>query len=210
MSTQVQASQVAYDNLAENTTLRSPVTGVVTTRNYDPGDLYGSAGPILIIMQIDRVKVQVNISEAYFPEVKVGMPVDIKLDVYPGEVFQGKVSLIHPSVDATTRTFTTEITIPNGDQKLRPGMFCRVALNFGEQEQDQVVIPDIGIQKQAGTNERFSFVVENGKAIRRTVVPGRQVGSDVVILSGINAGENVVIAGGQKLLDGIEVDVTRE
>ena len=208
MQTQVNASQVAYDNLLENTVLRSPVTGTVTARNYDPGDLYGSAGPILTIMQIDRVKVQVNISEGYFPQVKIGMPVEIKLDVYPGEVFEGKVSLIHPSVDATTRTFTTEITIPNGNQKLRPGMFCRVAINFGVQE--QVVVSDVAVQKQVGTNERFGFVVENGVARRRTFQVGRQVGNDVVILSGVSAGEEIVVAGGQKLLDGTAVEITRE
>lgn len=208
MATQVQAAQVAYDNLLENTVLRSPVTGVVTVRNYDPGDLHGMGGAILTVEQIDRVKVQVNISEAYFPQVKVGMPVEIKLDVYPDEVFEGKVSLIHPTVDATTRTFTTEITIPNGASKLRPGMFCRVAVNFGEK--DQVIVPDVAVQKQAGSNERFGFVVENGVARRRTLNVGRQIGNNVVILSGFNAGETIVIAGGQKLLDGTEVDVTRE
>ena len=208
LQTQFDAAQLAYDNLLENTVLRSPVTGTVTARNYDPGDLYGSLGPILTVMQIDRVKVQVNVSEAYFPQVKVGMPVDIKLDVYPNEVFAGRMSLIYPAIDPATRTFTAEITIPNGDGRLRPGMFCRVALNFGEQE--QVVVPDVAVQKQAGTNERFGFVVENGKAVRRTFRVGRQVGSRVVILSGLSAGESVVVAGGQKLLDGTEVDVTRE
>jgi RND family efflux transporter MFP subunit len=208
LTTQVQAAQVAYDNLLANTVLRSPVTGTVTARNYDPGDLYGSKGAILTVMQIDRVKVQVNVSEGYYPQVKVGMPVEVRLDVYPQETFAGQVSLIYPAVDAMTRTFTTEITIPNGDRKLRPGMFSRVSLNFGSAE--QVVVPDVAVQKQAGTNERFGFVVENGKAVRRTFTVGRQTDSRVVILSGISAGERVVVAGGQKLLDGTEVDITQE
>lgn len=208
LTTQVRAAQVAYDNLLENTVLRSPITGTVTARNYDPGDLYGAAGPVLTVMQIDRVKVQINISEAYFPQVKVGMPVDIRLDVYPDEVFAGKVSLIYPSVDPATRTFTAEVTIPNADGKLRPGMFSRVSLDFGEAE--QVMVPDVAVQKQVGTNERFGFVVEGGKAVRRPLTVGRQVGSNVVILSGLSAGENVVTAGGQKLLDGMEVDITEK
>jgi RND family efflux transporter MFP subunit len=208
IQTQVDASQLAYNNLLENTVLRSPVAGTVTARNYDPGDLYGSKGPILTLMQIDRVKVQINVSEAYYPQVTVGMPVEVKLDVYPGETFAGKVSLIYPAIDPMTRTFTTEVTIPNGDRKLRPGMFSRVALNFGEQE--QVVVPDMAVQKQAGTNERFGFVVENGVSVRRTLTVGRQIGSRVTILSGFSAGESVVVAGGQKLLDGMEVDITQE
>ena len=208
IATQVNAAQVSYDNLLENTVLRSPVTGIVTERNYDPGDLYSMGRAIMTVVQIDRVKVQINISEAYFPQVKEGMPVEVKLDVYPGESFEGKVSLVHPSVNAATRTFTTEITIPNGNQKLRPGMFCRVAVNFGQEE--QVVVPGVAVQKQAGTNERFGFVVENGVARRRVLETGRQIGNSVVILSGVEAGENIVTAGGQKLLDGTEVETTRE
>ncbi|MCD8186546.1 MAG: efflux RND transporter periplasmic adaptor subunit [Rikenellaceae bacterium] len=184
---------MAYDNLLENTVLVSPVSGVVTERNYDPGDLYGANGPILTVMQIDRVKVQVNISEAFFPQVKVGMPVEITLDVYPGEIFEGKVTLIHPAVDAATRTFTTEIIIPNGNRTLRPGMFSRVSLNFGQAE--QLVVPDIAVQKQIGSNERYGFVVENGIARRRILTVGRQIGNDIVILSGVRDGEQIVTAG---------------
>lgn len=75
-------------------------------------------------MQINPLKIIANIQEQYYPAVKLGMPVEIRTDIFPGEVFAGKVSLIYPALDASTRTFTVEVTVPNGNEKLRPGMFA--------------------------------------------------------------------------------------
>lgn len=208
LETQLSVSRHATDNLAENTDLISPISGVVTERSFDPGDIYSpGAGRILTVMQINKVKVQINVSEQYFTQVKLGMPVDIKLDVYPDKSFEGRVSLIYPALDAATRTFTVEITIANPSSELRPGMFCRVTLNFGETE--RVLVPDIAVQKQVGTNERYLFTVKDGIATRHTVNLGRVVDKNYEILSGVEAGEQVVIAGGQKLLDGTQVEVSK-
>lgn len=209
LETQLTVSKHATENLRENADLESPINGIITERSYDPGDVYSvQSGKILTVMQLDRVKIHVNVSELYFPLVKVGMPVDIKLDVYPSESFQGKVSLVYPALDAATRTFTIEITIPNTGGKLRPGMFSRVTLNLGQA--NHVMVPDIAVQKQIGTNERYVFVVDaNNKVARRTVTVGRVIGNDYEILSGINDADVVVIAGAQKLLDGTEVEITK-
>lgn len=208
MATQVSVSQHALDNLKDNTDLISPVDGIVTERIYDPGDVYSAAdGRILTVMQLNKVKVQVNVSESYFTNVKQGMPVEVKLDVYPDQVFKGNVTLIYPAIDPATRTFTTEITIPNGNMKLRPGMFSRVGLNFGETQ--RIMVPDVAVQKQVGSNERYIFVVENGKAIRKIVNPGRVIGKSYEIISGLNDGDEVVIAGAQKLLDQAEVEISK-
>lgn len=208
LETQLSVSKHATANLKENMDLISPITGVVTARMFDPGDVYSpGVGAILTVMQIDRVKVQVNISETYFTQVKVGMKVDVKLDVYPDQVFEGRVSLIHPALDATTRTFVAEITINNPSQKLRPGMFCRVTLNFGKV--DRVLVPDIAVQKQVGTNQRYLFTVKDGVAKRHVVELGQIVGKNYEILSGVQAGADVIVAGGQKLLDGTQVEVVK-
>lgn len=209
---QVDVSRASVQNLLENTELRSPISGVVTGRYYDPGDLYsgtprnGMSG-ILTVMQIDRVKIQINVSEQYFPVVNLGLPVSIKLDIFPDTAFDGKVSLIAPAIDASTRTFMVEITIPNGSMKLRPGMFSRVALNLGKAQ--HVVIPDLAIQRQIGTNERFVYVVSDSIAIRRSVTVGRQLDKRYEILSGVENGEQVVTAGASKLTDGMTVEITR-
>lgn len=208
LETQLSVSKHATADMLENSVLTSPISGVVTDRLFDSGDVYSPAtGRILTVMQIDRVKVQINVSEQYFADVKVGMPVDIKLDIYPDKTFEGKVSLIYPALDATTRTFVVEVTIANPSQLMRPGMFCRVSLNFGKV--DRVLIPDIAVQKQMGTNQRFIFTVKDGLAQRQVVTLGRVVGKNYEITSGAEAGQEVIIAGGQKLLDGEAVEIVK-
>lgn len=207
--TQLDVLRHATQNLSENTNLISPISGVVTDRVYDPGDIYSpGVGRVVTVMQVDKVKIKINVSEQYFPEIKMGMPVDVVLDVYPSESFGGKVSLIYPALDPTTRTFGVEVTIANGDMRLRPGMFSRVKLNFGKVE--RVMIPDISVAKQAGSAERYVFVIgDNGVADRRSVKLGRVVGKEYEILQGVSDKEQVVIAGGQKLLDQAQVEIIK-
>lgn len=197
--------QVAsYSNLLENTQLLAPISGIITARNYDDGDLY-SGKPVLVIEQISPVKLLINVSEQYYTQVKKGLGADIKMDVYGDEIFKGSVSLIHPTMDATTRTFAVEIKIANSNERVRPGMFGRVILNFGNKE--GIVVPDISILKQTGTNERFVFVIKNGIAERRVVSLGRQNGDLIEVLSGIEDGEEVAITGISRLDNGKKVDV---
>ena len=123
--------QTAYNNLLENTQLLSPVSGIITARNYDNGDMYSGGNPVLVVERISPVKLIINVSETYFPLVKLGAAASIKLDVYGDEVFDGKITLIYPTIDSNTHTFPVEVSIANANQRVRPGMFGRVTLNFG-------------------------------------------------------------------------------
>ena len=195
-------------NLKKNIEVRSPITGVVTARNYESGDLF-SAQPILHIMQIDPLKVIANISEQYFPNVKVGMPVELKVDIFPDQTFTGTVSLIYPALDPTTRTFKVEVKVPNARRTLRPGMYARTIFNMGQKE--GVMVPDVAVQKQVGTAERFVYVIEGDSvARRRRVDVGRQVGDRVDILSGVGADEAVAVTALSKLYDGAKVEIKQE
>ena len=103
--TSLKVQQEAYNNLKANIELRSPISGVVTARNFDPGDLYSGAMPVLTIMQTNTLKVTVAVSEQYFQQVKLNMPAEIRVAMYADKVFSGKDSLITPAIDAATRTF---------------------------------------------------------------------------------------------------------
>ena len=199
LTSQVDVAREAVRNLNENTDLHSPIDGVVTARNFDAKNIFGGAQPILTVMQMSPVKVLVNIQEIYFPQVKTGMEVRVKLDVYPDRRFPGKISIIHPTIDQMSRTFKAEVSIQNPDMAVRPGMFARVELNFGTI--DRVVAPDLAIIKQPGSNTRYLYVVENGLAFRREVILGRLIGNLYEIISGIEPGARVVIAGQSRLLD---------
>ena len=203
MRTQYETAKTSYENLDENTVLVRPTNGVVTARNYDNGDL--ATGAILTVMQIQPVKVEVNISESDFTKVKLGMPVDVNVEVYGDEVFKGKVSLIHPTIDPATRTFVTEINIPNGDNRIRPGMFARVNIDFGNV--NRVVVPDQAVVKRSGSGDRFVYVYKDGKVSFNQVQLGRHMDTSYELISGVENGSEVVIAGQSRLKDGVPVKV---
>jgi RND family efflux transporter MFP subunit len=204
VKTQIDMLTAVIKNLRENTQLLSPINGVVTARNYDNGNVFAQQ-PILTVQQLNPLKAIVRVSESNFTDVKTGMPAEIKLDVYGDEPFKGRVALIYPTIDAGTHTFGVEVDINNQNMRVRPGMYARVSLNFGIKE--SIVVPDAAIQKQAGANDKYVFVVENGVAKYRKVELGQRMEENYEILSGLNAGDNVVTAGQTRLIDGTPVEI---
>ena len=207
MRTNLDKLRRSYANMVENTQLLSPISGIVTARNYDNGDLYGGGNPVLVVEQIAPVKLVVNVSENNFPRVKKGDKVSVKLDVYGNEEFEGKVDLIYPTIDASTRTFPVEVKVANANQRIRPGMFARVTMNFGTA--DHVVVPDMAVVKQAGSGDRYVYVYENGKVSYNKVQLGRRMDTEYELLSGVDNNSQVVIAGQKALLNGMEVEVEK-
>ena len=205
---QLDVISTQYKQLVENTQLLSPISGVVTARNYDNGDLYSSgSGPVLTIEQTNPVKVMVNISEEYYKKVYKGMSVDIDLDAYKGETFNGKVTVVYPTVDVATHTFPVEVTISNPAQKVRPGMFARATVNFGSL--NHVLVPDEALVKQIGAGDRYVYVYKDGKVSYNKVELGQHIGTNYEIISGVNPGDEVVIAGQARLANGKEVEVVK-
>lgn len=203
----LEVAQTVFNNLLENTTLISPISGTVTARNYDNGDMYAGSTPVLTVEQIVPVKLLINVSEGYFAQMKKGMSAKIKLDVYGDEEFTGKVNLIYPTIDPSTRTFPVEVTLQNTDQRVRPGMFARVTLSFGVL--DHVVVPDQAIVKQVGSGERFIYTYKDGKVSYNKVELGRRMGNEYELKSGVDNGAQVVVAGQSRLSDGAEVQVEK-
>lgn len=203
---QLEVARKSFQTLKENTRLESPIDGIVTARNYDNGDLY-SGQPILVVQKITPVKLTVNVSEQYYSKISKGDEVTIELDAYPGEVFKGKVSLIYPTVDAMTHTFPVEVIVANSDRKIRPGMFARAILNLGTL--NHVVVPDLAIEKRAGSGDRFVYVYNNGKVSYNKVELGQRLGDRYELISGVPNGAQIVIAGQSKLSDGKEVEVEK-
>ena len=202
--TQLDVAETALGNLGENTTLTSPVSGVVTARNYDPGDVAGQL-PILTIETMNPVKVKVNVSESFYSRVEKGMPVEVQADALGSETFEGKVSLIYPTLDPVSHTFPVEITVANTAQRLRPGMFARVKMNFGTH--DRPLLSDRSVLKQVGSNDRYVFVEKEGKAVYTLVQLGVRLDDKYEIVSGLKAGDRVIVQGQSGLVDGTEVEV---
>lgn len=205
LKAQLDAARTQYANAKENTVLTSPVTGVVTARNYDPGDMTASL-PVLTVGQLSPVvKVIINATESDLTSVHRGMPVKVMFDALPDETFAGTVARIYPSVDPATRTFEAEIQIKNPGERLRPGMFARVEIDHGSQS--RVVVPDRAVVKQTGSGNRYVYVLHGDRVSFNRVELGRRLGDAYELISGVNDGDTVVISGQSRLADGIAVDV---
>lgn len=205
LKAQLDAQKAQYENTLSNTQLISPISGIVTARNYDPGDMSGQL-PILVVGQTSPyVKVMINVNESDVAVVKKGMPVDIRFDSYPDEIFNGKISRIAPAVDVTSRTFPAEVLVANPDGKILPGMFARVEIKLGTR--DNVVLPDRAVVKQSGSAKKFVYTYSNGKVSFVPVELGQRIGDSYELLSGVNNGDTVVISGQVRLADGVEAQL---
>ena len=202
-----QVSKSNYDNLKENTTLASPINGIVTARNYDNGDMYSSSKPILTVEQIRPVKLLVNISEVLFTKVKKGMEVEITTDVYGDRKFTGRINIIYPTIDPATRTFPIEVRIDNADESIRPGMFARVVLRHDTAE--RIVIPDRAVQKLTGAGDKYVYLIKDGKAVFSKVELGRRMDDRYEVISGVEEDDAVVVTGQSRINNGTEVEVIK-
>lgn len=197
-------SRKSFENLLENTVLRSPINGVVTARNYDKGDMYAMASPIYVVQQITPVKLLVGISETDYTKVKKGDAVTLTADALPGREFTGKVNRLYPTIDPATHTFLTEVLVNNYDKALRPGMYAKVKVTFSVNH--SIVIPDAAVMKQQGSGVRSVYVVNSDNTVTSSQVTlGRHFSGQYEILEGLSEGDVVVVKGHSSLRNGSTV-----
>ena len=213
--TQYEVAKANVEFLRENTQMLAPFDGIVTGKYYEDKELYtgaaagGASKPSVIsIQKINPLKAYVNLSEQYYLSVKKGMSVELKSNIYPDRVFEGKVSIVYPTIDPASRTFTVEVKIPNNDEALRPGMYGTI--NFFIGETSTLVVPAIAVLKLQGANDRYLFLNENGRAKRVGVTLGRRFDDKVEVFSDdIKPGAQLVIVGQGRLIDGSPLKITK-
>ena len=203
----VASAERTLRNMNENTVLTSPISGVVTARNYDPGDMTGSL-PILTVARTQPVKIIVNVSESELSKVRRGMPAIVTFDTYGNEIFNGTVPLVSPTVDHASRTFGVEVTLSNSDNRILPGMFGRVELSLGTAR--RVVVPDKAVVKQPGSGNHYVYVYNaDGTVSYNKVELGQRLGDSYELISGVEPGSTVVVSGQSRLANGMKVKVTK-
>ena len=203
----VDQAKLAYGNAAENTVLRSPISGFVTAKNYDNGDMTSPQLPVVVIQQIAPVKAVIGVSEQYYSYLKKGAAATLSVDALGEETFSGIVTNIFPTLDPVTHTVSTEIEVANKDLKLRPGMYARVHLDFGTKE--ALTVPDKAIVRQAGSGARYVYVFSGGKAVYRAVELGQQQGDLYEVVSGLNAGDQVITSAPSNLKNGLSIKLRK-
>jgi membrane fusion protein, multidrug efflux system len=214
MKAQYDVTKANVDFLEENTYMAAPFSGIVTGKYYENGELYSGApsasgkAAVVTLMQINPLKVIVDISEQNYPLIKNGMAAKVTADVYEGRTFEGRVFRIHPTINAMSRSFETEIEISNNGEDLRPGMFLRVSMEMGET--DAFVVPASSVLLQEGTNERYIFIVKDNVAKRYVVTLGKRYDEYVEIVSSeIKEGDALVVDGQARLSNDDKVEIVK-
>lgn len=188
------------------TTVKSPINGIVNTLMVEETSFVMPGNEIAEIVQIDRLKIEVNIAEDNLSKIKKGQKVIIKTDVFPLKTFEGKVSNISVKADAS-RKFKVTIEVKNNDDNLRAGLFAEV--NFDALETNKKEASMVPREAIVGSLQSPSvYVIENDKAKLRKIETGAVIDGDVVVLSGLNNGEQVVTKGIINLTDNTLVTIT--
>jgi membrane fusion protein (multidrug efflux system) len=178
--------------------IKSPINGNVANIMVNVGAMVTPQALVAVIMDYSRVQVVFNVAEANMDCIKKNSRIDVGIDAYPNETFQGTVSEITPVVDPMTRTLGVKAIVNNSKKKLRPGMTARVKINLGEKT-DVLVIPKDALL------DGYLFVVSDSTAERREVIVGIIGDKNVEIITGLKDGERVVVVGQQRLAGGEEV-----
>jgi RND family efflux transporter MFP subunit len=213
VKTQYEVAKSNVEFLKENTQLPAPFNGVISGRYFEPGEMYSGTpttpagkAAVLSIVEIDRLKAIVPVSEKHFPQLEKGMTSQIQVDIYPDETFSGRIERIHPTIDPTNRTFNAELVINNREGLLRPGMFARITFELDKEE--ALLLPSIAILKMQGSNNRYLFVERNGVAHRISVEVGERFDDDIEVISDeLQVGDKIIVSGQARLLDGVSVEV---
>jgi RND family efflux transporter MFP subunit len=215
MKTQYDVTRTNVEFMEQNTLLKAPFNGIITGKYFEDGEMYSGApttqagkAAVVTVMQINPLKVNVAVSEQYYPLIKKGMKAIVTADVYNNESFTGTVYRIAPTVNAVTRTFIVELELPNRNEMLKPGMFVRVSMNLGEVE--TFVVPANTVLVQEGTNIRYVFVDRNNVAERIEVTIGKRFDDQLEIIStSIKEGDQLVSEGQARLVNGDRIEIVR-
>ena len=205
LKTQYDVTKTNVEFMEQNTLMKAPFNGIVTGKYFEDGEMYSGApttqsgkSSIVTVMQVNPLKVNVSISEQYYPLIKRGMKASITADVYENEVFTGTVFRIAPTVNSITRSFGVEIELPNRNEILKPGMFARVSMDLGEVE--SFVAPANSVLVQEGTNTRYVFIAEDDQARRVEVTLGKRFNDKLELISDLlKEGDQLIIDGQARL-----------
>jgi RND family efflux transporter MFP subunit len=190
-----------------NAEIRSPVNGFVGRRLLDPGAFVSSNTAVVSVVDIEFVRLVANLVEKDLQRVRVGTAAEVEVDAFPGDTFRGRVARVAPVLDPATRTAQMEIEVPNGDFRLKPGMYARVRLTVATRA-GTLTVPVNALVDVDG--RKGVFVVAEGKvrtAKFNPVQTGIADGERVEILGGLDDGTRVVTTGASALRDGDPVQL---
>lgn len=197
------ANGLAQQSLA-NATIVAPIAGTVTRRPVNLGSNVGPQTVVCTLQDVAALKLEAAVDAPSFARIKKGFPVELTVDALPGEEFAGKVTLLSPTLDPTTRRASLEVEVDNASGKLMPNMFARADVVVGELK-GAVAAPQAALFQAGGSP--VVFKVQSGKALLVRPVLGPADHGLVAILSGLSEGDVLAVSGQASLADGAQVKV---
>ncbi len=198
-------SRVALAQKAvDDTTIRAPFDGFITERPTAVGEHVSTSSTVATVMKLDPIRLRLQVPELEASRLRVGQEVRATVEALDNQQFAGRVTAINPALDAATRATIVEATIANPRGAIRSGMFATAQVDLGTTERG-LFVPGQAVVNDPNTNSFRVFTVSDTTARLRIVQPAAQADGQVRILSGIAAGDRVVVSGLDQLFDGAAV-----
>jgi len=198
------ATMKLADRQLRDASIRAPFDGYVQKRLVSVGELVKTQMPVMSVVRVDPLKVIGEIPERMAPWIKIGQPVELRVDAFPDKTFIAKISRISPTVTTQTRTFAFEAAAPNSDAALKPGTFARVRIETALVE-NVLTVPYNAMQYRYGVNR--AFVLDGDHLTARELKLGDRLGTRMEIAGGVRAGEQIALTDVDNLADGMKVTV---
>jgi len=209
--TQAQIAESRYEYrraLFQYTTIYAPISGVITFRGVDRGDIASQREHLLTITNMDELVIRVSVSELEAPYLQPGDEVTVQVDAYMDSRFRGRIRRIFPAADPTTRLIPVEVELIDKNSRLFPGLFARV--EFQTQQKPNVLVVPVNAVMTSPQGERYVYTVNDDTAYYRKVVVGMRTEEYFEVLEGLSENEKVVVRGATSLRDRIPVQLITE
>jgi len=196
---------LAYARLqVANASIKTPIAGTVSKRMTEPGQMANSGNTLMELVALNTLYFDATVSEMEMHKIQVGQPVKAQIDALPGKTFMGSVLKILPTADQGSRQFHVWVAVPNQGGVLKPGMFAQGSVRIDEHK-NTVIVPKDALITDGRTYSLYT-VLESKAKLRRVTI-GFETREEAEVLSGVSAGDELVILGQDRLSDGVKVNV---
>lgn len=190
-----------------DTSLPSPLTGVIARRLSDPGEMINAGMPVFSVMDLNPVRVRIGVPEAEIGGVRTGQRAVVRIPSLGGASFEGKVELVGFAAEPNSRTFPVRILVPNPKLELRAGMIAEAEIERADRARVITLPGESIVRDPQGATQAYVYFPDRQRVYLRRVAVGRPAGREVEIASGLDGSELVVVAGQQKLREGALVQL---
>ncbi len=202
---QARANLTLAESAYSDSLIKAPISGQVTARNVNPGEMASSMAPVISLVNLDKVQVKANIAESLINQLKEGQKVQVEISAVSERPFTGIITNLAPAADPVSKCFPIKIQIDNPKHILKPGMFAEVRLSS---RQKALLIPLEAVARSK--SKSIIWVAKDAQAQKREVQTGDSDSKQIAILSGLVEGEEVIVSGQESLQEGVKVKVQHQ